>query len=222
MRLRRQHDRSRQRNFWPSRVEGLGNVLNERLRRARNQGKLHIFPILANRVIDDRPTLEKRLLAGLVGEDDSVGALPDRHLADIAHKNVTIACAGRGEAHAPHVTRARRTDQAEIAADFIVEFALGDANRRARAQFEVAHLTGVGHDRESGHIFELVFVLAARPACFLDAQQPASGSRCSVVDFDARAAQGRKVFCLRDLFAKWKPQRFQPLIERSNRVVAHR
>src|SRR5580698_3891506 len=134
------------------------------------QGKLHIFPILANRVVDDGPSLQQWFLAGLVGEDDTVGALPDRYLADVAHKNVTIACAGRGEAHAPHVSLSRRPDQAEITADFIVEFALGDANRRARAQFKVAHLSGVGHDRESCYIFELSFALAARPACFLDAQ----------------------------------------------------
>ena len=127
--------------------------------------------------------------------------------------------AGR-EAHAAHVASARGTDQAEVAADFIGEFAFGDADRSARAEVEVSHFSRVGDDGEGGDIFEVVS--AALLADLLDTQQASGGRDRTTADFDPGSAQGRQILGLRYLLTERQPQRFQALVERSNRVVAHR
>ena len=42
----------------------------------------------------DRPSLQQWLIAGFLRKNDAVGALPDRHFADVADEYLAIAAAG--------------------------------------------------------------------------------------------------------------------------------
>src|SRR6266581_8994807 len=80
-----------QRDHRTSRVERLGDILNERLWRTCNKRKLHVFPVFAACVIDDCPALQQGLFSSLVWKNNSICAFPDRHFADVANKHVAIA-----------------------------------------------------------------------------------------------------------------------------------
>jgi len=103
MRLRRKLHGLGQWNLGSPGVKRLGNVLHERLRRSGDKGKMHIFPVFADGVVDNRPTLQQRLgvrpCSGFVGQNDAVGALPDGHLADVADKDIALAATGGGDGH---------------------------------------------------------------------------------------------------------------------------
>src|SRR5215469_8775219 len=55
---------------------------------------------------------------------------------------------------------------------------------------------------------------------FLNAEQPSCGRNRAAANIDARAAKGGQILRLRDLLAKRQAQRFKPLVQRSNRVIA--
>src|SRR5580704_18359179 len=92
--------------------------------------------------------------------------------------------------------------------------------RTSRAEVEVPHFSRVTDDGEGRDIFEVV--PAALLADLLDTQQASGGGCRTAVDLDPGPAQGCQIFGLRDLLAEGQPERFQTLVKRSDRVVAHR
>ncbi len=73
MRLRRRLRLSGDGDLRAAGVERLGNRLDEALRRTGDEGELHVVPVGAYRVVDDRPALQGRGAIGLARKDHAVG-----------------------------------------------------------------------------------------------------------------------------------------------------
>ena len=93
--LRRHHRAGLDRHHRPLGVDRLGQLLDERLRRAGDQRQLDVGPVLAQRVVDDGPALEERLARRLGRNDQPIGRLPDGDGADVADEQVAIAAPAR-------------------------------------------------------------------------------------------------------------------------------
>ena len=119
MRVGCEHGRFGQRYDRPPSVERLRNVLNERLRGTCDQRQLHILPILADGVVDDRPALQQWPLVGLLGQENAIRALPNRNFTDVTHENIAIPRSRCGQAHAANVASAGGADEAEIPAHLV-------------------------------------------------------------------------------------------------------
>src|SRR5205814_6724067 len=76
-----QEERFGQRDNRPLQVQRLRELLNERLWRAGDERELDVLPVLADRVVDDRPGLQERGPRPR-RKDDAVRRLPDRNFAD--------------------------------------------------------------------------------------------------------------------------------------------
>ena len=124
-------------------------MLYKALRSASNQRKLDVVPVLANGVIDDRPALQQRFGVSAVGQHDAIGALPNRHLADVAHAQIALALAGGRDCHATNILGAAGCDKTEITAHFLIQVLLNDAHAGRRRELEGAQLAGIGHQRDA-------------------------------------------------------------------------
>ena len=150
MSLRRERHRLRQSHHRPVNVIGLRDLLDERLRSARNEREPDVFPIFANRIVHDGPSLEQRLFARFVGQQYPIGALPHRHLADVTDEDFALAVACGGDGHAAQVHGLGRPDQVQVMSDLVTEVAVGDADRRRRPHFKAAEFACIAHEREVG------------------------------------------------------------------------
>ena len=216
MGLRRQQRRLRQRHRGPASVVRLRNVLDERLRRPGDQRQFDAGPVFADRVVDDRPSLEQRLRL-LLTQHQPIRGLPDRHLADVADEQRPLSAAGRRDHHLAHVLLARRSDDVEISGDFVAKIAVDDAEVERGRQREAAYVAAIGH--EGHHILEHHPVLGGAVAP-LDAQQPAGNHASRSARLDACAAERRQQVDRGRARADRNPQRAEPLLHRRDRVVA--
>ncbi len=215
--LRRNHRIFRQRHHWASRVVGLRQFLHEGLRRARDQRQFHILPVFPNRVIDDGPSLQQRL--ALAGNHNSVRALPDRHFADVAHQQVPFALPSGGDGHAPDVLIARRGDDAQILADFVVHVFFRDANAGGGRQIEDPYFAAVTDD---GNLCQGDFLVAlSRNFPVFNAQQTPRSALGAVPHLHAGPTQCVEKLRRGRIFTDWQTQRAQAPLQRSRRIVAN-
>lgn len=124
------HDSLRQRHHRTPAEVWLRQLLDEGLRRAGDERELDVGPVLADRVVDDGPALEKRL--PLRRQYQAVGALPDRNLADIADKQLALTAAAGRDRQGAEVLLGRRGDDVEVTSQFAAQAPIGDADAHRR------------------------------------------------------------------------------------------
>lgn len=216
VRLRRREECFGQRHDGPACVVRLRNVLNERLRRARDERELYVRPVFAHRVVDDRPSLKQRRHARLRREHESIGRFPDRDLADVADEDPPRPRPRCGDHHASNVAIAAGRDQRKIARQLLSKGALADVNTDIGSEHECADAPFIGHERQLVDGFNGVSLRSLAP---LHAEQSAGDDRRGASNVDARAAQ-RVVDVERiRVGAERQSQRRQALVERRGRVV---
>src|ERR1700741_1481940 len=128
MRLWRELNGFRQRHDGSKPIDGLGKLLNEGMRGARDEGQFHIVPILADGVVHDGPSLQQRPFLCFGGENNAVRGFPNGYFADVADEDIAFASSSCREGYAPDILVAGGSDQAEILSDFSSQIVLGDTN----------------------------------------------------------------------------------------------
>src|SRR5205814_5964752 len=67
---------------------------------------------------------------------DTIGALPNRHLADVTYAQIALALAGGRDCHATNILGAAGCDKTEITAHFLIQVLLNDAHAGRRRELE--------------------------------------------------------------------------------------
>ena len=131
-------------------------LADERNRLAGDQRQMHIRPVLAGRVVDDRPAFERGLRRFL--EQQPVARFPGRHRHDVSRLHVARFRIGRIDIDAALVLRARAGQRREIILELQLQLRIGEANRSRRREIHVAQFAGIHQQRQ---LFALGMVLIA-------------------------------------------------------------
>ena len=224
MRLWRQLCLLRQTDLWPARVVRHRERLNEALRRARNQRELHIVPVCPSRVVHHRPALQRRRLrsgnrASLrLREQNPVGRLPDRYLADVADAQLARAGPVVLNRQMPQPLIARAGQQLQIARHVLVQVGVQQRHRGRRCQLHGAHLAALADHRNQPLLLNGFPVLFSRVDEF-NVQQPSADCRARPTHLHARAAYRVVKIHRRRILAQRQRQRLQLFLQRRGRVV---
>ena len=175
VRLRIQHRRRRgivrQFRRRPLHVLRRIQLAHKRNRPPRHQRELHLVPILARGVIDDRPSFEHRLPAGR--QNQPVARFPNRRWNHVTGLHLALLGVGGIDIHAALLLRPRRRQRLEILLELPLQFRVGEANAGRRAQIHGSHFAAIQHQRE---LLALRLLLARGFACALRQSRPATVS----------------------------------------------
>src|SRR5208337_452251 len=114
------------------------------MRSTCDERKLDIIPIFADGIVHDGPTLEKRLLVRLGGQNNPVSCFPNGHFADVADVEIAFTGTGGGNGHAADILIASGGDEAKVAADFDLKVVVENTNRRGGIEVDGANFAGIG------------------------------------------------------------------------------
>jgi len=139
---------------------------------------------LAHRIVHDGPSLQQRLLAA---QHNPVRALPNRHLADVAHQEVSLTGAFGRDHHASHICLTPSGSDIEIAAHAAAQFRVEQFYAEPRQQFDGTYFSVLG---DQGRDLDIVPSAGTRPGLAFDAQHPPADDRCAGANLNPCASEG--------------------------------
>ncbi len=121
-------------------------LAHKRNRPPRHQRELHLVPILARGVVDNRPSLEHRLPAGR--QNQPVARFPHRRWNHVTRLHLALPRVGGIDIHAALLLRPRRRQRREIILELPLQFRVGEADSGRRAQIHGAQFAAIQQQRE--------------------------------------------------------------------------